>query len=78
SPRAEPGFPDSTFALAPDSLASFQITYPGIPAGITCYQAASLEVIPHGAADTLRITTPIAPCGDHINVRPIVRGVPPV
>lgn len=76
--RRESGFPDSSFLLEPDSLASFQITYPGIPAGITCYQASRLDVIPPGATDTLRMTIPIAPCGDHLNLRPLARGVPPV
>lgn len=77
-PRNETGFPDSTFSLEPDSLASFQITFTGIPAGITCYQATRLEVIPTGMTDTLGLTTPIAPCGDRINVRPIVPGLPPL
>ncbi len=76
--RRESGFPDSSFLLAPDSLASFQITFTGIPAGITCYQASRLDVIPPGASDTLRMHIQIAPCGDRLNLRPMTPGVPPV
>jgi hypothetical protein len=66
------------FSLAPDSAAYFQITYTGIPAGITCFQASTLELIPPGATDTLVAETTIAPCGDHLNLAPIRQGRPPM
>ncbi|MEO8294894.1 MAG: DUF4232 domain-containing protein [Gemmatimonadota bacterium] len=74
----EPIAVSSPFSLAPDSAAYFQITFTGIPAGITCYQADRLELVPPGAADTLVYRTPIAPCGDHLNLSPVRQGRPPM
>jgi hypothetical protein len=69
--------PDSIL-LDPGNVASFQIEFTGIRgAGIPCYQATRLEIVPPGAADTLSIATTIAPCGNHINVAPIRHGLPP-